>query len=303
MGKDVSALEIRDVYKSFGKNDVLKGIDLKIEQGEIFGFLGPNGAGKTTTIRVMLDIFRANRGFIEIFGISNQKIRKTHSLIGYLSSDMALDHDLTGKQYLGHINSRYKGEFMPNAEVLSNILKVKLSSKIGKLSSGNRQKIGLIGALMHNPKLLILDEPTQGFDPLIQQVFVKLIKQYKKKGGTVFMSSHILAEVQELCDRVGFIKDGSIIGLKTIDDLRSSSRKKVIISADQKELEKIKYQHKSLPGLHYISESGNRMHRGFSGDINKLMDYLSTKKIDDVSIMEPELDEIFLDLYRKDGGS
>ena len=190
---------------------------------------------------------------------------------------------------------------MANAEVLANILKVNLSRKIGKLSTGNRQKIGLISALMHNPKLLILDEPTQGFDPLIQQTFVKLIQQFRRKGGTVFMSSHILAEVQELCDRVGFIKDGSIVGLKSVSELRSSARKKIIIAAEATVLEKIKFQHKSLPGLHFISESQDSMTFGYSGDINKLIEYLSNKKIRDLNILEPELDEIFLDLYR-DGG-
>ena len=301
MSQDVSAIKITDVYKSFGKNNVLKGIDLDIRQGEIFGFLGPNGAGKTTTIRVILDIFRADKGFVEIFGISNQKIKKSHSLFGYLSSDMVLDNDLTGKHYLEYVNSRYGGKYMANAEVLANILKVNLNRKIGKLSSGNRQKIGLISALMHNPKLLILDEPTQGFDPLIQQTFVKLIQQFRKKGGTVFMSSHILAEVQELCDRVGFIKDGSIVGLKSVSELRSSARKKIIISSDSETLEKIKFQHKSLPGLHYMGESQNAMSFGYSGDINKLLEYLSSKKIKDLNILEPELDEIFLDLYKNGG--
>ena len=297
MDKNTSAIKLSEVYKAFGKNQVLKGINLDIKSGEIFGFLGPNGAGKTTTIRVILDIFRSDKGFIEIFGISNQKIKKSQSLIGYLSSEMILDNDLTGEQYLKYINSRYNGDFMANAEVLANILKVRLNKKIGKLSNGNRQKIGLISALMHNPKLLILDEPTQGFDPIIQQTFIKLIQQFKRKGGTVFMSSHILAEVQELCDRVGFIKDGSIIGLKTVKELRASARKKVTIWADGNDLEKIKYQHKSLPGLHFISESVDNMVLGYSGDINKLTKYLSSKNIDDITITEPELDEIFLDLY------
>jgi ABC-2 type transport system ATP-binding protein len=300
MDKKSNAIVIKDVYKSFGNNDVLKGINLEIREGEIFGFLGPNGSGKTTTIRVILDIFRAKKGYVEIFGISNQKIKRSHSLIGYLSSEMVMDKDLTAKQYLKFINSRFKGNYMANAETLANILQVKLDTKIGKLSTGSKQKIGLISALMHKPKLLILDEPTQGFDPLIQQVFVRLLLQYKKNGGTVFMSSHILEEVQELCDRVGFIKNGSIIGLKSINELRSSSRKKIVISANQKELEKIKYQHQSLPGLHFISETDNRISLGFSGDINKLMNYLSTKNITDITILEPELDEIFLDLYQKE---
>jgi ABC-2 type transport system ATP-binding protein len=300
MDKNISPISIRDVYKSFGKNDVLRGINLEIKEGEIFGFLGPNGAGKTTTIRIILDVLRPSSGYVDLFGESNQKIKKTHSKIGYLSSEMVLDKDLTGKQYLEFINSRYKGEFMANAEVLAHILKVKLSTKIGNLSTGNKQKIGLIAALMHHPKLLILDEPTQGFDPLIQQIFVKLIKQFRNKGGTVFMSSHILSEVQELCDRVGFIKDGSIVGLKTIEELRSSSRKKILLSANQKVLDKIKFQHKSLPELHYMNESGSKMVFGYSGDINKLLDYLSSHKIMDITITEPELDEIFLDLYRKE---
>ncbi len=292
------AIKLVDVYKSFKKNNVLKGISLEVNKGEIYGFLGPNGAGKTTTIRVLLDIIRADKGYVEFFGESNQKIRKTHSQIGYLSGDMVMDKDLTGKQYLKFVNSRYRHKSMANAIVLSDILKVNLATKIGKLSTGNKQKIGLISALMHNPKLLILDEPSQGFDPLIQQVFKKLIHQFRNKGGTVFMSSHILEEVQDLCDRVCFIKDGNIIGIKSVKEITSSSRKKITIKADSKDIEKIKYQHKALPGLNFISEEQESIEMGFSGDVNKLLDYLSKIKIKDIKITEPALEEVFLDIYK-----
>jgi ABC-2 type transport system ATP-binding protein len=211
---------------------------------------------------------------------------------------MTLDSDLSGEQYLKFVNSRYHKKSMANANFLADLLKIDLKTKISKLSSGNRQKIGLISALMHNPKLLILDEPTQGFDPLVQQIFIKLIKTFKKKGGTVFMSSHILEEVQELCDRVCFIKEGSIIGVKDVKEITSSARKKIIIKADPKALEKIKHQHNSLPGLNLINQSDDFMELGFSGDVNKLIDYLSVHKIDDLTIKEPELEEIFIDLYK-----
>ena len=172
------AIKLVDIDKSFKKNRILRGLTLEVNQGEIYGFLGPNGAGKTTTIRIILDILRADNGYVEIFGESNKKISKTHPKIGYLSGEMTLDSDLSGEQYLKFVNSRYHKKSMANANFLADLLKIDLKTKISKLSSGNRQKIGLISALMHNPKLLILDEPTQGFDPLVQQIFIKLIKNY-----------------------------------------------------------------------------------------------------------------------------
>lgn len=295
---------MRNVTKSFGGNRAVDAVNLDIQKGEIFGFLGPNGAGKSTTIRLVLDILRPDNdgGTITVLGRSNRDTAALHADIGYLSGDMVLDTDLTGRQYLGFINNLHGGNHSHTTARLAEILETDLSKKIGNYSRGNRQKIGLIASLLHNPRLLILDEPTSGFDPLVQEKFAEIIREYVAEGGTVFMSSHVLAEVQHLCDRVAFIKQGKIITTTRVQDLLDVAAKRVIVGAAPGELKKIQKDRHKLRGLTMAEAAENRLEFAYSGDINELIAYLSRKSLHDITIREPELEEIFGQYYEAETG-
>lgn len=292
-------IQINSLTKLFGTKPAVNKISLSINQGEIFGFLGPNGAGKTTTIRMMLDVLRPSDGTITLFGQSNQKTKETHRKIGYLSGEMVIDGDLSGIQYLNFVDHQYGGGSRHRIKELANLLHVDLNTRIDSYSRGNRQKIALISAIMHKPELLILDEPTSGFDPLVQETFMSLIKQYQSDGGTVFMSSHILSEVQRLCSRVGFIKDGSLIGVKDITDLRANSSKTIQVSAPETEISKIKAKYKTINGLKVQTSEKTSIAFVYSGDVQSLLKFFGAYQLSDITIAEPELEEIFLDYYNE----
>lgn len=298
-----SVLTVHNVSKNFGGFKAVDAIDLEVRHGEIFGFLGPNGAGKSTTIRLILDILRPDAGTISLFGVSNREIQLTHPDIGYLSGDMVLDGDLTGRQYLGFVNNLHGGGHAQTIGELAETLEADLGKKIGDYSRGNRQKIGLIAALLHRPKLLILDEPTSGFDPLVQEKFARLIREYVTgdSGGTVFMSSHVLAEVQHLCDRVAFIKDGRIITTRSVHELLDSNAKRVTVAADSGTLKDIMKGHGRVVGLTLISTGPQSLEFSYTGDVQPLLHYFVGKKIGDITIREPELEEIFGQYYDSAG--
>lgn len=290
-------LSLHDVSKSFGSFVAVDAVQLEVQQGEIFGFLGPNGAGKSTTIRLILDILRPTSGQVRLFGLPNRQVLQTHRDLGYLSGDMALDNDLTGSQYLEFVHALHGGKHHGTISRLSTILEADLSKRIGEYSRGNRQKIGLIAAMLHNPKLLILDEPTSGFDPLIQEKFAELIREYVYEGGTVFMSSHVLAEVQHLCDKVAFINDGRIVATKTVKELLDTKAKRVTFSAPPPEIARIAKAAEKLKGLVLSDKSPESISYTYSGDMQPLLKFAASHKLGDISIREPELDEVFGQYY------
>jgi ABC-2 type transport system ATP-binding protein len=294
-------LAVRNVSKLFGAKPAVENIDLTVNRSEIFGFLGPNGAGKSTTIKLILDILRPTSGTIELFGIDNRRTVETHSRIGYLSGDMVLDEDLTGRQYLAFVAHAYGGVTDDRIKTLASSLQADLAVRIGTYSRGNKQKIGLIAAMMHQPELLILDEPSSGFDPLMQEVFIHLIEDYRKAGGTVFISSHTLGEVQRLCDRVGFIRAGRLVGVTDIDDLDASASKQVRVTAPVAQLSKLKSSLHTIKGLKLQDDLPSRCTLSYSGDIQLLLKFLTAFSIEDLTIQEPELDEIFMSYYSEGG--
>jgi ABC-2 type transport system ATP-binding protein len=294
-----SVLAIRGVTKTFGSMAAVKDIKLEIMTGEIFGFLGPNGAGKTTTIKLILDILRPTTGTIDLFGISNRQTSTTHSRIGYLSGEMVLDDDLTGRQYLAFVGHTYGGDYSERMEALAAKLQADLDVKIGNYSRGNKQKIGLIAALMHQPDLLILDEPSSGFDPLMQELFIKLIEDYRRVGGTVFMSSHTLAEVQRLCDRVAFIRDGRLVGVTTIDELNQTASKQIRARANHDLIASIKHKAANVTNLKLIESHPTRLTFTYSGDTQSLLRFFADYELDDLTIQEPELEEVFMSYYQE----
>lgn len=294
-----TVIEIQNLTKMYGSSRGVTDISLRVPVGTIFGFLGPNGAGKSTTINMLINLTKPTSGHIKIFDKDSQteglQIRKD---IGFLSSDMALDGHLTGWQqleYFGHLRKDFDKTYVAElAERLSSNLDVKIKS----LSRGNRQKIGLISALMHQPELLILDEPTSGLDPLIQAEFNKIIEEHKKAGHTTFISSHVLSEVQELCDHVAFIKDGAIIANTSVKELMKAAPKRVKLgSSDPKLVRDIeKLQGVSLPKAHH-----HALEFSFSGDMNDLVKILARHKLTDISIQDSDLESTFMTFYEDKG--
>lgn len=296
---DVSALSLNDVSKTFGTNLAVNHVSLRIKKGEIFGFLGPNGAGKSTTIRMILNILKPDSGSISIFGLSHNKVPASHRMIGFLSGEMALDTDLTGKQYINFVSRMHGGGHSAEIARLCQELDASLDVPIGNYSRGNRQKIGLIAALLNKPKLLILDEPTSGFDPLVQETFARLLRQYVSEGGTVLMSSHVLGEVQHLCDRVSFIRGGKIIATESVAKLLESKAKRLELSATQETITKILKSYAAINDLELLESKPDSLRFSYSGNMPTLLKYLADKPLIDVTIREPELEEIFGQYYEQ----
>jgi ABC-2 type transport system ATP-binding protein len=298
---DMPVLSLRGVTKKFGSKAAVKDANLEVKKGEIFGFLGPNGAGKTTTIRMILDVLRPTAGEIFLFGRSSRETISTHGRIGYLSGDMVLDDDLTGGQYLSFVDHRYGGKSKARMHELAEVLHLDLRRKIGTYSRGNKQKVGLISALMHEPELLVLDEPTSGFDPLVQEKFMTLIQQFQGRGGTVFMSSHIISEVQRLCDRVAFIRNGQIVSIQSVEALAKKSTKEVHVRVAEDYVQKLISASAKVTGLKLNTTHGNALTFTYTGDINVLLKFFAKHPLADLTIEEPELEQIFMSYYENDG--
>lgn len=298
--KTSDILVLDSLSKSFGSFQAVKDVSFSVRHGEVFGFLGPNGAGKSTTIRMILDILRPTSGSIRLFGASSRDVVATHKRLGFLSGDMMMDANLTGRQYLTFAAAQYGKDCHANQTEMAEILQSNLDVKIGHYSRGNRQKIGLIAALQHSPELLILDEPTSGFDPLVQEQFADMIRHFTKQGGTVFMSSHILTEVQQLCDRVAFIKDGQIVDTTTIQGLTEHAAKRVRVRAPTAELKEIRAAVSKLKdAIVQVSIEDYELAFSYGGDAKTLLKLLANFNVQDITIKEPDLEEIFMHYYQK----
>jgi ABC-2 type transport system ATP-binding protein len=227
---DGPAIVTRALTKTYGRARGVADLDLEVRPGEVFGYLGPNGAGKTTTLRLLLDLIRPTRGSATVLGLdSHREGRAIRRRVGYLPGDLRLYVSLSGRElldYFGHLRGAIPRE---RAEALARRLDCDLGREIRALSSGNRQKLGLIQAFMSDPELLILDEPTNGLDPLVQQTFYELVLEARAAGRTVLLSSHILPEVERVCDRVGILREGRLVAVESIADLRARAVRRVEI--------------------------------------------------------------------------
>lgn len=293
------ALKIEHLSKHYNKQHGITDINLEVMRGEVFGFLGPNGAGKSTTINTILDVLRPDEGRITVLDMDHRKnAKEVHRRLGYLSGDMETDPTLTGKQYLRYVSHLYGGANEEKINQLVERLRADVRTKIRHLSRGNRQKIGLIAALMHNPDILILDEPTSGLDPLMQAEFNKIIREYRDEGKTVFISSHILSEVQSICDRVGFIRQGKLIRVSSLESLLKEASRKVLISFNDKppvkELEQV--------GGSNIIAHDNTVQFTFAGDFNRLIALLGGHLIRNIQITETNLEDLFMNYYQEGEG-
>jgi len=286
-------LKIKNLKKHFGKVKAVDGISFEVEKGEIFGFLGPNGAGKTTTIRVMMDFIRPTSGKIEILGKDAQDDSVfLKSKIGYLSDTSRFYDHWSVKAHLDFQES-LRGRSKNLDELLKKFgLNAKL--RFASLSSGNKRKLAIILALMNEPEILILDEPTSSLDPLLQNAFHSYLNDFAKTGGTVFMSSHNLSEVEKICDRVGIIKDGKMVAVERISEMKLMKMYDVRFHAEGIDTKKLIDKNTEL-----ISNVEGLVILKVKGDINPLVAKLASIKVKDLEIMHAGLEDIFMEFYEK----
>lgn len=283
-------LKIEKLTKYYGNIRGIEDLSLELMDGEIFGFIGPNGAGKSTTIKCIMNFINKTSGNIYINDILvEDKNFEYKNLIGYLPSEIHLYDDYTVLEMFKYSSLFYSNKALKRALELSKRLELETNKKIEDLSLGNLKKVGIVLALMHEPKLLILDEPTSGLDPIIQEEFFNILKEEKKKGTTIFFSSHVLSEIKKVCDRVGIIKEGHLIKVDTISNFNKNNYLNIHI--ESKDIEKISQE------LNIDIINNNFI---YQGDINILINKLSKLKIDKLLINEPEIEELFIDYYKEE---
>jgi ABC-2 type transport system ATP-binding protein len=295
----MSVIETKKLTKYYGKSRGIENVDLKVEEGEIFGFIGPNGAGKSTTIRTLLGLIHPTSGSATIF---NKDITKfgpeIREEVGYLPSEVFYYDNMRAIDLLRYSASFYKKpkkQIEKRINELATLLDLDLKKKIDDLSYGNKKKVGIIQGLLHEPKLIILDEPTGGLDPLIQQKFFQLLRDENKRGATILFSSHILSEVQKMCDRVAIIKDGTIVRTEKIKDLLENNTKRFKLETVKEIDPKTFTEIKGVSDLIQIDREINFLYRGHLGDVTKKLAGLDLLNLE---VTEPDLEEIFLHYYK-----
>lgn len=296
----MNVIETDKLTKNYGKSRGITDLDLEVREGEIFGFIGPNGAGKSTTIRTLLGLITPTSGTALIFGKDSVKFGpEIRQDIGYLPSEVFYYDGMRARDLLEYSASFYnkpRHDMDMRINQLADQLDLDLNKKIDDLSYGNRKKVGIIQGLLHKPKLLILDEPTGGLDPLVQATFFDLLREENKQGVTIVFSSHILSEVQKLCDRVAIIKEGTLIQLQSIQELRQNSYLRVTLEpagpVDKNALK--------LSGVTNVHAAGGQVTFLYRGDVNAIVQSLAKLKLRHAYIEEPSLEEIFMHYYQKD---
>ena len=291
-----AVIETRNLCKFYGNTRGIENLNLQIRTGEIFGFLGPNGAGKTTTIRLILNLLRPTSGTVRVFG----KQVETHYYrifknISVIPGELKLYEELTGIYFLEYMSRLSSGASALRNELLEafQLKPEHLRKQIKYYSHGMKQKLAIVQAFQTNPDLIIMDEPSEGLDPLNKNILYQYVRRFKDKGKTVFFSSHYLAEVDKVCDRVGLVKDGRLITEEKIEQLK----KKMVRRMEIKFAEKIKSEVFKLPGIQIVSRTGNDIIINVSGDLNQLVGLLAGLKIENMVFPEPSLEETFLTYY------
>jgi ABC-2 type transport system ATP-binding protein len=287
--------------KYYGAHPGVIDLDLSVTEGEVFGFLGPNGAGKTTTIRLLMGLTRPTRGRMLVLGRRSDKNRMDLLRnIGYLPGEFGLYGDLTGNEYLSFLmklrNRRINPRHVQRLSDLKRSFDIDYDKRIGACSKGMRQILGIIQAFMHDPPLLILDEPTSGLDPVMQERFSALIMREKEDGRTVFLSSHILAEVERLCDRVGFIKGGRLVAVEKLESRRSIGGKKVRISVRDDPHLAVQGIGR-LSGVRKLEVDGDTIRFYYGGSADALLECAAAMKVKDFSCETPTVEDFFIGLY------
>lgn len=287
---------LNGLTKSYGKHRGIDNLSFTVQKGEIFGFIGPNGAGKSTTIRTLMGLIRPTKGKASIFGMDCQtKASIIARDLGYLPSEDSYYENMKVRELLQYTADLYGKNCDVKMHELSKRLNLDLSRKIADLSLGNRKKVGIVSALMTSPKLIIMDEPTSGLDPLIQQAFYEILKEENAKGTTIFLSSHVLSEVQKLCDRVAILKEGKLISIQSIRELRERGYKKITLTLKKP----VPRDFLLIPGVANYTESEDRLGSAFmyNGGVAEIMEKLHQLSLADILMEEPSLEEIFLHYY------
>jgi len=289
----MNIIEFKKLTKYYGDVRGCEDIDFQVKEGEIFGFIGPNGAGKSTTIRTMLSLIYPTSGSVTIFGKDAIEFGpEVREEIGYLPSEIFYYDKMKVIDLLKYSASFYKKECTEKMYQLAEYMELDLDRKIQDLSLGNKKKVGIVQGLLHSPKLIILDEPTSGLDPLMQQKFFNLIKEENKNGATVLFSSHILSEVQHLCDRVAIIKDGKIINIQDVKSITKDTYKKFTLRGDNLNHGKFK-----IDGVNELVQKDHKVTFFFKGNVNEIIKIASNLNLTDILVEEPTLEEIFMHYY------
>ena len=295
------ALRINGLVKDYGSVVAVDGIDLEVARGEVYGFLGPNGAGKTTTIRCLLDLLRPTAGTIEVLGRDPRRDGvEVRQRVAYLPGEMRLPERMTGRQLVAAIGRLRTGIDTKRRDELAERLQLDLGRRLRDLSSGNRRKVALLLAFVSDAELLVLDEPTSGLDPLMQQVFQQLVAEARAAGKTVFLSSHVLSEVQRAADRVAVLRAGKIVTIGTVEELRGRARQRVeawfVGDPPTAEL-------RALPGVVDSAVDGRHFTAVLTGSIQPLIEVLARNPVSGMLVEEPDLEEAFLDLFATDAAT
>lgn len=289
----MSAIKTERLTKYYGKTLAVSELDLDIKRGEFYGFIGPNGAGKSTTIRTLLGLLAPSSGTVSVLGLNTVNDRvEILSRVGFLPSETSFYDGMRVKEILDFSAKMRKLDCKNEAKKLCERLELDTTKKISELSLGNKKKVGIVAALQHNPELYILDEPTSGLDPLIQHEFYSILKERNQNGATVFLSSHILSDVDRYCDRAAIIRGGQIIAQGDIETLAGQNAKRVILRGVT-----------DMPAIENASDV--RLEEGnvsflYSGNSKKLISALNGLEFDDLTISEPDLDEVFSHYYKKE---
>jgi ABC-2 type transport system ATP-binding protein len=294
MSSDI-AIHAEDLTKFYGSRRGVEGLTLDVKAGEVLGFLGPNGAGKTTTIRLLLDFLRPTRGDATILGLDPRRDKATlHRQIGYLPGELAFPGREKAADLLRFFAAARGGVAWSQVTALADRLELDLTRPIRTMSKGNKQKVGLVQAFMHQPALLILDEPTSGLDPLMQQEFLAMVADARADGQTVFMSSHVLAEVQQAADRVAIIRDGRLAALERVESLGRRAIRTVEIHFDDP-VDAAEFT--GLPGVSDVMVSGPILRCTVDGRLSPLIKAVARHEVIDLLSAEPDLEETFLSYY------
>jgi ABC-2 type transport system ATP-binding protein len=293
----MSNIKVEAVSKYYGHVVGVRELSFSVEQGEIFGFLGPNGAGKTTTIRLLMQLLYPSLGRIYLFDKPIEAGDIAHrERIGYLPGEFTPYRNISSLQFLNYMAKYRSNQPSLRPQLLKNfgLTEQNLHQKIKNLSHGNRQKVGIIHAMEHSPDLVILDEPTLGLDPLMQEAFYEALIDLQQNGKTIFLSSHNLPEVEKICHRVAIIREGSIVTVETIENLKKKRPRRLILTMPTNEAEP-----PTLPGTKLIEQTDNKFTYLIDGDLRSVLQALAQISVEDILLPEPDLEDIFLTYYQK----
>lgn len=289
------AIEINKLTKYYGKHLGISDVSLSVNEGEVFGFIGPNGSGKSTTIRVLLGLLKPSSGKANMLGMDT--VTHGHELrkrVGYLPSEVYYYDDMSARELLEYHVRFYENSNVKDIDRLAEMFELDLNKSFSDLSFGNKKKCGIIQCVLHKPDIIILDEPTSGLDPLMQNRFFELLEAENKRGATIFFSSHVLSEIQRMCEKAAIIREGEIIAFEDIKELLKKQMKKCMVNYSKRP------EDASFPeGVQNVRWIKNKAIFDYVGHVSSLLEWLSSENLQDVTLEEPDLESIFMNYYER----